>query len=334
MSDLRASLCQLLVPSEMLFADKRALETDLKLGLLEIREKELNFYTTNCAHLAFLSSIFAGFASTALMTHVPKEPVILHFLYLLVTVAALGLQLAALVSTTLLSMVGPGLALRGPDGSMHVAIDSMIGEYRTAFFQLLLGLLALHASVATFCWLMLNPIESIGMTICVVAALAFELRYVKTVFARFQLPASATVTGKFEGSEAMSAGASAGLRARTEIGTLSKLIQQQSALEAAKAMEAARQVRDVRQARGLHGAFDGAPAAGDGSAGPSGSWCDLAAASSAPSASGGDWSAAGSLAGGGSRPRGNGKQRTGPPQEREGSLGFGLAGEQYGEIVE
>ena len=161
---------------------------DLKLGLLEIREKELNFYATNCGHLAFLASIFAGFASAALMTHVPKEPVVLHFLYLLVTVVSLGLHLCALVSTTLLAMIGPGLALRGPDGSMHVAIDAMIGEYRTAFFQLLLGLLALHGSVASFCWLVLNPVESAALTACIVGALAFEVRYIKVVFSRFQLP--------------------------------------------------------------------------------------------------------------------------------------------------
>ena len=77
----------------MLFADKRALQTNLKVGLLEIREKELNFYTTNCTHLGFLASIFAGFASTALMTHVPREPKFLHFVYLLTTLCALGLQL-------------------------------------------------------------------------------------------------------------------------------------------------------------------------------------------------------------------------------------------------
>ena len=57
----------------MLFADKRALQTNLKLELLEIREKELNYYSTNCSNLSFLASIFAGFASTALMTHVPKQ---------------------------------------------------------------------------------------------------------------------------------------------------------------------------------------------------------------------------------------------------------------------
>ena len=32
----------------MLFADKRALETNLQVSLLKIREKELQFYTQNC----------------------------------------------------------------------------------------------------------------------------------------------------------------------------------------------------------------------------------------------------------------------------------------------
>ena len=234
----------------MLFADKRALETDLKLELLEIREKELNFYTTNCAHLAFLASIFAGFASAALMTHVPKTPVLLHFFYLLVTVAALGLQLAAVVSTTLLATIGPGLALRGPDGSMHVAIDAMIGEYRTAFFQLLLGLLALHLSVASFCWLSLESIiQTILLTLCIFGALVFELRYVRTVFKRFQLPSAATVTGKFEGREAQRAGAASGLQDRGEITTLSTLIHSQSALEAAQEQTQSRQMSQSNATR-------------------------------------------------------------------------------------
>lgn len=212
----------------MLFADKRALQTNLKLELLEIREKELNYYATNCSNLSFLASIFAGFASTALMTHVPKEPNWLHFLYLFATVCALGLQLIALVNTTLLSMLAPGLALRGPDGSMNLAIDHMIGEYRTAFFMLLCGLLALHFSVAFYCWLTLSTWLSILMTLGVFGSVAIELRYIRMTFARFRLPSDKLVTGKFDGAESTSAGVDAGLRDRGEIHMVSQLIQDQS----------------------------------------------------------------------------------------------------------
>ena len=211
----------------MLYADKRALQTNLKLDLLEIREKELNFYTTNCSNLGFLSSIFAGFASTALMTHVSKEYRVLHFLYLFATVCALGLQLATLVSTTLLAMLAPGLALRGPDGSMNEAIDGMIGEYRTAFLMLLLGLLCLHGSVTFFCWLQFPTAIAILMTLLVFTSLSVEVRYIRKTFATFRLPSSKVITGKFEGEEAVRAGVGAGLRDRGEIAALSNLIQQQ-----------------------------------------------------------------------------------------------------------
>jgi hypothetical protein len=60
------------------------------------------------------------------------------------------------VSTTLLAMLGPGYALRGPDGSMHTAVDAMVGEYRNAFFAFLKGLLALHGAAMSYSVIMLK----------------------------------------------------------------------------------------------------------------------------------------------------------------------------------
>ena len=36
-------------------------------------------------------------------------------------------------------MLGPGLALRGPDGSMHTAVDGMMVEYRVCFLFFVIG---------------------------------------------------------------------------------------------------------------------------------------------------------------------------------------------------
>ena len=58
----------------MLWADKRALETNLKLSLLQIRERELNFYTNNCMSIATVSSLLAGFAYAALMPGMSRAP--------------------------------------------------------------------------------------------------------------------------------------------------------------------------------------------------------------------------------------------------------------------
>ena len=99
----------------MLFADKRALETNLKVSLLAIREKELNFYTTNCLAVGTQSALLAGFAYSGLtQVAFPYEaPYLIKLLYMLTTTTAMGFELIAVMNTTLLSMVGPGLALRG-----------------------------------------------------------------------------------------------------------------------------------------------------------------------------------------------------------------------------
>ena len=216
----------------MLFADKRALRTNLKVELLEIREKELKFYTTNTLAIGMQAAWFAGFASTALMTSVPKTPLLLHFAYLIFTVASLGLQLGVVVSASLLVMVAPGLALRGPDGSMSVAVDAMIGEYRSAFKRLLLGLVALHGSAICFVWLQLAWAEAALLTVCILFILYMIIKHIRKLMLRFQLPPDKVVTGKFDGSEASRAGKESGLRDHGEISTISTLIQEESAWSA------------------------------------------------------------------------------------------------------
>ena len=218
----------------MLYADKRALQTDLKVQLLEIREKELNLYTSNTLTIGMQSAFFAGFSSTALMTSVPRTPLLLHFAYLLFTVAGLGLQLGVMVSTALLAMAGPGLALRGPDGSMNVAVDQMISEYRSAFARLLLGIIALHFSTICFVWLQLYTFEAVVLSVCILCSLYGIVRYIRKLMVRFQLPSGEVVTGVYEGAEARRAGVGSGLRDHGEIGTVSSLIQQQTHLDASE----------------------------------------------------------------------------------------------------
>ncbi len=197
----------------MLFADKRALETNLKVSLLAIREKELNFYSQNCLAVGTQAALLAGFAYSGL-TQVaipPEAPFMLKLLYLLVTTTAMCFELVAVMNTTLLSMMGPGLALRGPDGSMHPAVDGMMVEYKTAYIAFVLGLIFFHFSAALFGWLMFNWAVSLSVTLCVVGSLFLLLRYASRVYTRFRLPVDEVITGRFTSSQlAGSAGDPAG----------------------------------------------------------------------------------------------------------------------------
>ena len=189
----------------MLYADKRALETNLKVSLLAIREKELNFYTTNCLAVGTQSALLAGFAYSGLtQVAFPHEaPYMIKLLYLLVTTTAMGFELIAVMNTTLLSMVGPGLALRGPDGSMDPAVEGMMEEYHHAYLNFVLGLIFFHFSAALFGWLTFDWVVSSFTSLVVLMSLWLLMRYAMRVHSRFRLPAHEVITGRFTGDEVL-----------------------------------------------------------------------------------------------------------------------------------
>ena len=78
-----------------------------------------SWQTTNCLAVGTQSALLAGFAYSGLtQVAFPHDaPYFIKLLYMLATTTAMGFELIAVMNTTLLSMVGPGLALRGPDGT-------------------------------------------------------------------------------------------------------------------------------------------------------------------------------------------------------------------------
>jgi hypothetical protein len=139
----------------MLYADKRALETKLQVSLLSIREKELNFYTQNCRTVGTQAALLAGFAyNSIIQVDIPDETS--NFLtasWLCVSTAGMGFEMIAVLNSVYASMKAPGLALRGPDGSMHRAVDGLRLEYRLTFLFFAAGLVSFHFSAILFGWM-------------------------------------------------------------------------------------------------------------------------------------------------------------------------------------
>lgn len=183
----------------MLYADKRALETNLKVSLLKIREKELHFYTQNCIAIGTQAALLSGFAYAGIIqVDIPDTAnELLKSCYLCVTTAAMGFELIAVLNSTLCSMMGPGLALRGPDGSMHRAVDGLMMEYRVTFLFFGLGLIAFHLSALLFAWLEFSPFVAMAMTVALVMFIYGMFRYTLRIYNKFQLPPELMVTGRF-----------------------------------------------------------------------------------------------------------------------------------------
>jgi len=189
----------------MLHADKRALEQNLKVSLLKIREKELHFYTENCVAIGTQAALLAGFAySGIIQIDIPEQANdTLKTAYLCVTTMAMGLELIAVINSTLCSMLGPGLALRGPDGSMHKAVDEMMEEYRLTFLFFGLGLLAFHISALLFAWLEFIWPVALAMSVALLLFIYGMYYYFVRIYARFKVPPSLMITGRFDTDRAV-----------------------------------------------------------------------------------------------------------------------------------
>jgi hypothetical protein len=184
----------------MLYADKQALETDLKVCLLGIRERELDFYTQNCRSIGTSAALLAGFAyaglsSTSDFSEETSE--LSKGLFLIVTLMAMVLNVSAMTGATWCSMLGPGLALRGPDGSMDRAVEGLALEFRLIFLLFMLGLLAFFFSALL---LVLDEFEWV-LSLIVVGLLLLFLRWTlgacKRIYKKFRLPVSRAIAGSF-----------------------------------------------------------------------------------------------------------------------------------------
>jgi len=183
----------------MLFADKNALRTQLKVNMLRIRERELTYYTNNCLAISTSSALLAGFAWYGL-TEVPFDSnasALTQTLYLVVTTLIMGLELLTVVNATLCAILGPGLALRGPDGSMHNAVQGMMTHYRFTLACFTLGLVCFMLSALLYSWMQFDWTLALPMTLLIVYFLFILQRYYIRIYRRFRLPPESAVTGAF-----------------------------------------------------------------------------------------------------------------------------------------
>ena len=81
---------------------------------------------------------------------------LLKFLYYITIVAAFCANMIVVSQTTTLTVLGAGMALRGPDGSMMTATDGLYNERSSVFYWFAVGLANTVGSVTVGVWLILN----------------------------------------------------------------------------------------------------------------------------------------------------------------------------------
>ena len=145
----------------MLQADKADLKNQLKLRRLQIEEKELHFYSQSCSEVGTQAALLAGFAFGAI-TGVDIDADssdAIQASWLFSSCMAMLLEIGVLVKTMQLSIRGPGLALRGPEGSVAHAIHVMREEYAYSKKLFYAGLFFFFVAVVVL--VSTHPIEAL-----------------------------------------------------------------------------------------------------------------------------------------------------------------------------
>lgn len=185
----------------MLFADKQALETDLKVSLLSIRERELKLYSENCRSIGAQAALLAGFTYGGVtIAGTLQESARIQFvsLHVFVTTVSMGCNIACCFGATCCSMFGPGLALRGPDGAMDQAVEGLALEFRLLFLIFIFGLILFYLSASIFICLDFEWYSAALLLILLGFFTWWTVKVCKRIYSKFKLPVEMAIAGNFD----------------------------------------------------------------------------------------------------------------------------------------
>ena len=177
----------------MLQAQQRALLQETNQGLISIRNAELDYYTTFYATFGGQSALIGGFTYSA----ITQSNIFYGFINLEATNFALlslwwissSISLAAamhcIFTTILLQVLGPGLALTGPIGSMARATRGLHEEMNQVFTAYIIMVLAFAISVTSSFWVIMAWEGSLICTVIFVYSAIHWWFYCSRIYNRF-----------------------------------------------------------------------------------------------------------------------------------------------------
>eukprot|EP00932_Pfiesteria_piscicida_P001257 SRR837773.11224.p1 GENE.SRR837773.11224~~SRR837773.11224.p1 ORF type:complete len:165 (+),score=39.08 SRR837773.11224:122-616(+) len=96
--------------------------------------------------------------------------------------------------TTCITVMGTGLALRGPDGSMVKAVEGMYNARFTVFLSFGIGVAAALIAAMFICWLVMEPVPSIICTLLLLWSLVSTARFTRNFSRLFMYNEDQTVS--------------------------------------------------------------------------------------------------------------------------------------------
>jgi hypothetical protein len=157
----------------MLAADKLLLTSSIRQNATELKGKELSLHKTNFDAVGTQAAVLAGFAVGMLVEfHVPENThAFLSGGFYTFAVFTLVANLRCVAMTTCITVMGTGLALRGPEGSMAHAVEGMYKQRFAVFLTFGLGISSCLISAFFLCWIKMRAVAATSCSLLIVWAM-------------------------------------------------------------------------------------------------------------------------------------------------------------------
>jgi len=139
----------------MLNVSKNEVLTEASVNQATVRQKELDYFTSNYWTWGSISTVFVGFVFDQLKNNTPEGTNLgLEIFYLSSTVACLCSNLCVITWTAFMCIWGPGLALRGADGmnSLNTAVEFLDNEQYVVYKTFYFGVVSFFFSAVANLW--------------------------------------------------------------------------------------------------------------------------------------------------------------------------------------
>ena len=172
-------------------ANQQALFQQTNQGLLGIRQSEVNYYHSLNVAFGTQAALIGGFTYGVFTQNEVNydngyiiEDIIADF-YWICSAITIALAVHVILCTMLMQVLGPGLALNGPVGSMARATEGMRLEQQQIIVSFVAMMFTFSTATVLSCWVVMSFEASLGCSISFLVAASYWYKYCERIYLRF-----------------------------------------------------------------------------------------------------------------------------------------------------
>lgn len=175
----------------MNLANQKQLFQATNQGLLAIRQSEVQYYQSINVSFGTQAAMIGGFTYGVFTFNQAVETSGKHYIatltdcYWVAAACTIALAVHVILCTTLMQVLGPGLALNGPIGSVARATEGMRLEQKQIIFSFIAMVMMFSVATVLSCWVIMSVAGAAGCTIAFGFAAYNWYKYCQRIYLRF-----------------------------------------------------------------------------------------------------------------------------------------------------